>query len=330
MGRQPGGGRGPGTLSKAAILVLLAVAATVTAACATSSAALDGQASAAAGQRIVLPGLARNGFPGTFAYTVQPGDTLFSIAQRFGTTVEAIATLNAIDDPASIRAGAVYYIPEAPPPAGPSTRIDHGSREVHAVALTFDMGGRVEPALDIMQWLIDHEIKATIFITGATVESPNTDAGRQVLALIDQHRDQFDLGNHSYSHPDFRELTAAQMASQLADTEAAIAAYTTVSPRPLFRPPYGGVDQAVLDGVGAAGYAYTVMWEVDTIDWLPESDGGPSTSEIVSKVVNNAQNGTIVLMHLGGYNTLAALPGIVNGLSAKGFAFVTVGEMVGQ
>ena len=50
-----------------------------------------------------------------FTYTVQWGDTLFSIARRFGTTVEAIAELNKLSDPRKIRAGQQLIIPGKAP-----------------------------------------------------------------------------------------------------------------------------------------------------------------------------------------------------------------------
>jgi peptidoglycan-N-acetylglucosamine deacetylase len=199
------------------------------------------------------------------------------------------------------------------------------------VALTFDMGGRVDDAVAIVTWLRDNRVPATIFITGSMVDNRYTDAGRQVLALIDANRDLFDLGNHSYSHPDFRELTAAQIADELARTEASIQRYTTVKPRPLFRPPFGAYDTRVLAAVGAAGYSRTIMWDVDTIDWRPPPpDGtGPTAGQMVAKVVGNAQNGSIVLMHLGGYETLEALPGMVAGLRDRGLTPVTLETMLG-
>lgn len=204
---------------------------------------------------------------------------------------------------------------------------EHGARGSGQVALTFDMGGRVDPALDIMNWLIENEVHATIFMTGAMAESQNTDAGRQVLALVESHRALFDLGNHSYSHPDFRDLSVAQMREEVQRTEAAVSRTASVDMRPWFRPPFGGQDGDVVAGVAAAGYPATIMWDVDTIDWRPESDGGPTAADIVDKVVSRAQGGSIVLMHLGGYNTYEALPQVVAGLRAKGLEPVTLGEM---
>jgi LysM repeat protein len=52
-----------------------------------------------------------------FYYTVQPGDTLYSIARRHGTTVDAIAQANGILNPAYIRVGQALLIPTGP--AGP-------------------------------------------------------------------------------------------------------------------------------------------------------------------------------------------------------------------
>lgn len=57
-----------------------------------------------------------------FNYTVQWGDTLSSIAVRYGTTVSAIAQANSIVNPNLIYAGQVLWIPTGyqPPVATPT------------------------------------------------------------------------------------------------------------------------------------------------------------------------------------------------------------------
>jgi peptidoglycan-N-acetylglucosamine deacetylase len=208
--------------------------------------------------------------------------------------------------------------------------VRHGSRTNPTVALTFDMGGRVGDALAIVQWLVDHDVHATIFMTGEMADSAATDAGRLVLGTVDAHPGLFTLGNHSYTHRDFRNLTSSQIRDELARTEQALGPRCGQDPRPFFRPPNGGHDGDVLAAVGAAGYDYTVTWDVDTIDWRPldNDPAGPTADEIVTKVLANARNGSIVLMHLGGFETHAALSRVVDGLHDRGFELVNLDEML--
>jgi peptidoglycan/xylan/chitin deacetylase (PgdA/CDA1 family) len=216
----------------------------------------------------------------------------------------------------------------APLPA--SILVRHGSRASNDVALTFDMGGRVGDSLAIVGWLVDHGVHASIFMTGAMADNQNTSAGRQVLAIVDAHPDLFTLGNHSYTHTSFTQLTGAEIRDELRSTEIAVAGYCSQDPRPFFRPPNGAYDTRVLAAVGSGHYAYTVTWDVDTIDWRPIANdpAGPTADQIVAKVLANAQGGSIVLNHLGGYETFAALPRVVVGLRDAGYDLVTLDELL--
>ena len=62
---------------------------------------------------------------GHIVYIVQPGDTLWGIAQRYGTTVETLVELNHIQDPSLIVVGQELLIPteEGPPPPPPPEQI---------------------------------------------------------------------------------------------------------------------------------------------------------------------------------------------------------------
>ena len=77
--------------------------------------------------------------------------------------------------------------------------------------------------------------------------------------------------------------------------------------------------------VGQCGYA-TVLWDVDTRDW-----SGIGTAAIVKNVLQNAREGSIVLFHdyVGREcHTVAALKEILPRLSAAGYRFVTVSELL--
>jgi peptidoglycan/xylan/chitin deacetylase (PgdA/CDA1 family) len=307
--------------------------------------------------------------PTFMRYVVRAGDTLASIANRFATTPRSIAWWNrgaypSLDpesqayDPDRLEIGWTLVLlpgaevdennpptpspgpattpppsvaptsrPSAAPPSGsPATAISHGPRTVKNIALTFDMGGRLDPAVDIVQWLIDHGVHATFFPTGKS--GTQTTEGLQAMQLAATRPDLFDFGNHSWDHPDFRGLTAAQMADQLTRMEAALLPVFGTT-KPWFRPPFGGLNDAVKAGVGAAGWRSIVMWDVDMIDWRPEVDGGPTAADMKAKLLANGKGGSIVLMHLGGYNTLEALPGILAATQTLGLQPVTLTEMLG-
>jgi len=54
---------------------------------------------------------------GTFDYIVRPGDTLYSIAYRFNTTIEILLKFNPIQNPNLIYVGQRLIIPQSPPEA---------------------------------------------------------------------------------------------------------------------------------------------------------------------------------------------------------------------
>ncbi|HLY15002.1 MAG TPA: polysaccharide deacetylase family protein, partial [Candidatus Limnocylindrales bacterium] len=109
-----------------------------------------------------------------------------------------------------------------------------------------------------------------------------------------------------------------------------IQAASGLSSKPFFRPPFGKQTPAIRAAAASAGFAYTVLWDVETNDGTPSAQGGPTAQDIVSRVLSRVSGGSIVHLHLGGVHTLEALPGIVDGLSQAGLATVTLAEMFGH
>jgi putative cell wall-binding protein len=221
------------------------------------------------------------------------------------------------------------------PPAGTQQWIFSIPTATNQVALTFDMGGRLDPAVQIMNFLVANQVCATIFPTG---ESADTTIGRQVMAIIAAHPELFEVGNHTMHHcdlvsgvqsagdpdcPDGRP-TNAFIAKELTDAAAIISRLTGQDPRPYWRAPFGAVDATVRAAAAAVGYTKTFQWSIDTIDWSTDT----TTAQIVSRVLDNATSGSIVLMHLGGYNTLSALPTVVSGIRSKGMHPTALSDML--
>lgn len=78
------------------------------------------------GRIICIPGAAPPTCPtGSFSYTIQRGDTLFALAQRFNTTVSAILTLNPGLDPNALQVGQRICIPGAAPPTCPTGSVPY-------------------------------------------------------------------------------------------------------------------------------------------------------------------------------------------------------------
>jgi peptidoglycan/xylan/chitin deacetylase (PgdA/CDA1 family) len=181
----------------------------------------------------------------------------------------------------------------------------------------------------------------TLFPTGAMSATPT---GQQVLAIVRAHPELFELGNHTMHHCNLRDgglgspttapcqtggpPSAAFVVVELTDAAAILEAGSGQDPAPYWRPPYGIYTDGILATAAGAGYTKTIMWSIDTIDWRPISDGGPTAAQIASKVVTSATSGSIVLMHLGGYETLDALRIMVPALRERGLLLTSVSDLL--
>ena len=209
---------------------------------------------------------------------------------------------------------------------GPAVVVSHGPRGSDRVALTFDMETRLDPADRILGLLVERGVHATIFAAGKL--GTDTAAGRRVLATVRAHPELFDMGSHGWDSRDFTALSTAEIRDQLDRTESVLVGLTGRGTRPLFRPPFGAWDSGVRSAVGAGGWHDIVTWDVNPDDLRPTSKGGPTAADIEATVLANATGGSIVVLKLGGYHTLEALPEILDGLATRGLRPVTLTEML--
>jgi peptidoglycan/xylan/chitin deacetylase (PgdA/CDA1 family) len=201
---------------------------------------------------------------------------------------------------------AAYLVP------GGSVKLDRQAIAAHKFcALTFDDGPDATYTPQVAKVLARYNVPATFFVVGQRVSSrPDT-----VLAL---HSAGHEIANHSWSHPDFTKLSAAERKSQITRTTAALEKIG-ITPR-WFRPPYGAFDKSVVKSSQGCGLK-PVLWSVDPLDWAQ-----PGVQKIENRVLNGSGNGAVILLHSTNPQTVAALPGIIEKLSARGYTFVTMSQ----
>ncbi len=155
------------------------------------------------------------------------------------------------------------------------------------VYLTFDDGpsGYTHAMLDVLG---RHGATATFFVIGSNIGGRE---GTVAAAAANGHA----IGNHTWSHPDLRQLSTSAIRSQVASTNDAIASAIGRGSGCL-RPPYGYSSDRVESVVAEFGM-FTVGWTIDTVDW---SDSASVSS--ITRHLNNARDGSVILMHDGGGN----------------------------
>ncbi|MEU6348187.1 polysaccharide deacetylase family protein [Streptomyces sp. NPDC047072] len=182
------------------------------------------------------------------------------------------------------------------------------------VGLTFDDGPTGNtPAL--LNSLKANGLRATMFNEGQYAAANPAQVRAQVSAGMW-------VGNHSYTHPHLTQQTQATIDSEISRTQQAIAAAGGGTPR-LFRPPYGETN-ATVKAVEAKYGLTEVLWQVDSQDW-----NGASTDAIVA-AAGRLTSGQVILMHDWSANTLAAIPRIAQGLTARGLCAGMISPQTGR
>lgn len=178
-------------------------------------------------------------------------------------------------------------------------------------AVNVDWGAEFLPRM--LQVLEEHNTKVTFFPTGRW-------AALEPELLRELVRAGHELGNHGYRHDRPKALGDEALREHITRSQQLLRDLTGVTTR-LYAPPYGEVD-ARIARISAETDHWTIMWTVDTVDWQR-----PAPEVIVRRVVPKVQPGAIVLMHPT-EPTVAALPTILDMLTAEGWTIVPVGTML--
>ncbi len=185
-----------------------------------------------------------------------------------------------------------------------------------AVALTFDISwGETIPPL-VLDVLKAYGIKGTFFLSGPWVN-------RQPAFVQAIKADGHQIESHGHAHINLSQYPAERIAEEIRKSDAAISQVAGVKAK-YIRPPNGDYNDTVIETAAAAGYT-VITWGTDSLDWK-----NPGVDVITKRVLDRAQNGDVILLHASDTckQTHLALPAIIQGLRDRGFALLTLDELV--
>ena len=181
------------------------------------------------------------------------------------------------------------------------------------IALTFDDGPNNTTTLAVLDLLEKYQVRASFFLVGNNI----TESTENVIRRADEMGCEID--NHSRSHSYMNKLTPEEIKEET-DYVSDKVEEITGQPTPFFRPPYIAVNNTMYESIDMpfiCGYGCN--------DW----DSKVSVEDRINGVLENVQDGTIILLHdsEGNNATVQALDTIIPSLLEQGYQFATVSEL---
>lgn len=179
------------------------------------------------------------------------------------------------------------------------------------IALTFDDGPHPVYTPELLDGLKERDVKATFFVVGKNIEG-----NEDIIKRMDEEGHL--IGNHTYDHVKITDMTPEQACAQLTKTSELVEEITGKKTE-FIRPPFGAWDKT-LD----CGFAmFPVLWSIDPLDWTTKN-----TDTVVERVLDKAEENSIILLHDYYSSSIEAALRIVDALQERGYEFVTVDKMI--
>ncbi|MEU6258942.1 polysaccharide deacetylase family protein [Streptomyces sp. NPDC047043] len=208
--------------------------------------------------------------------------------------------------------------PPAPGPRrypGRPAQLTHGSRSRPRVALTFHGQGDPAIARAILTEAEKHGAQITVLAVGTWLDQ-HPELARRVLD------GGHDLGNHTQRHLDVNGMSEADARAEItacADRLKQLTGSIGTWFRPSRAPRASPLVARLARG---AGYPHVLSFDVDSLDFTK-----PGADAVTRKVLAEVRNGSVVSLHFGYPDTVAALPAVLEELTRRGLSAVTTTEL---
>ncbi|MFD7320152.1 polysaccharide deacetylase family protein [Streptomyces sp. NPDC059875] len=212
----------------------------------------------------------------------------------------------------------------APAPAAPAPRrfpghpveIASGPRDRPRVALTFH--GQGDPALAraVLAEAEKGGARVTVLAVGDWLDA-HPELARRILD------GGHDLGNHTQRHLDVNALGEDAAHAEISACATRLRRLTG-SIGSWFRPSRSQhATPTVQRAARRAGYPHVLSYDVDSLDFT-----SPGAAAVVRNVTGSIRNGSVVSLHFGYADTVAALPPLLADLDRRGLRAVTTTELL--
>jgi peptidoglycan/xylan/chitin deacetylase (PgdA/CDA1 family) len=222
--------------------------------------------------------------------------------------------------------------------------LTRGPTDRPQVLVSFDGGSSDRGAAQILDALASRGIRTTVFLTGEFI--------RRYPELVRRiAQDGHEVGNHTDTHPHLTTFAAegrqvtrpgvdrAFLAGELMRTARLYRDVTGRTMAPLWRAPFGEHNPQIRRWAAEQGY-WHVGWTgghggLDGLDWIsdPRARGYQSADTLLKRLVRRAENGGIVLLHLGSDRSEPVAERIdilLDGLRARRFEFVRASDFLAR
>lgn len=229
------------------------------------------------------------------------------------------------DKPPAAPAAPADKPPAAQPPrAAPAPRrfpglpdqIAHGPRGRPQVALTFHGQGDPATARSLLAIAEKADARITVLAVGSWLDE-HPDLARRIL------RGGHDLGNHTHHHRTINDMGEAAAYAEITGCADRLRRITG-SIGTWFRPSRAETATPLVARLARrAGYPHVLSYDVDSLDFT--SPGAPA---VTRKIASEVRAGSVVSLHFGYADTVAALPAVLEELDRRGLRAVTTTELL--
>lgn len=287
-------------------------------------------------------------------YTVKSGDTLFSIAVKYGVTAASLTKINNLSDPGMIYVGQILLIPASDDTPVPSSydsldNTGHGwsynvpSPLYQDIAATLPASSKALVDKYDAVWQLVQKDKKVIYIT----MDAGYEYGTNTTKILDTAKDKnvritffvtgsyinnnpavvlrmvnerHTVANHTERHlnqPIALNTSLGTLQDDITKAEQRFENLTGKSFALYLRPPEGVYSERSLAVLRDMGYK-AVFWSFAYADW--QTDKQPDPDMAYEKIMGQLHNGSVLLLHTVSDTNTQILGRLIDGIRARGYS----------